>query len=245
MGNSQTQSLSGLVKKSGDTMSGDLNLGLNSLILHSGGKGGVIRGNPDNADMIDTRNIADTGQGDLMSHKLWLGGDIAMAGDKTVDGVDLSKLADDYFTVYVDSHTEHVYTGDTGTDNLIIGGIAGSRLGLTGSFIVEVHGWVTGNNAPKGVGLRFNGTEIILLDIAASVQLKYWKIKAHCINVGSLTAQIWNAMGWEETLIKGQLCNKASSINTENTQEIAIARTLYNAGDAIYVRGYTIRIRES
>lgn len=59
------------VDKSGDVMSGDLNLGMNSLILNDGVHGGRLRGNPTLANEIMAYNIANSDYGVLRCSCLW------------------------------------------------------------------------------------------------------------------------------------------------------------------------------
>ena len=81
----------GFVKKSGDVMTGDLNLGLNSLILNNGINGGELRGNPVAAEEVQVRTIGDGGFGDLKMYGAALMTNITMQPGRTVDGVDISE----------------------------------------------------------------------------------------------------------------------------------------------------------
>jgi hypothetical protein len=70
--------LFGYVRKAGDVMTGDLDLGLHSLVLNDGSHGGRIRGDPAVANRIELRNIADGADGDLAAN--------------LVDGIDVSEI---------------------------------------------------------------------------------------------------------------------------------------------------------
>lgn len=82
----------GFVRKSGDTMTGNLNIGLNDLIMHDGAtKGCILRGS-DASDLLTVRNRTDTGSGNIVGNELTLGDDILMQIGKTVDSVDISQM---------------------------------------------------------------------------------------------------------------------------------------------------------
>jgi len=86
------------VDKAGDTMDGNLNLGLNSLILNNGTYGGRIRGNPAAANTIEIRNIADSGYSALRNATMYPQGDIylganSILGGDATDGFRLKKAA--------------------------------------------------------------------------------------------------------------------------------------------------------
>jgi len=86
------------VDKAGDTMTGNLNLGLNSLILNNGTYGGRIRGHPNLANSIEIRNIADNGYSDLRPAAVYLGGNLSLStysivGGDATDGFRLKRTA--------------------------------------------------------------------------------------------------------------------------------------------------------
>lgn len=84
--------ISSCVRKSGDTMTGDLNIGLNRLIMHNGTHGGIIKAQVGAANYLYFRNMADTGYSGFMAQDLNVRGDLAMTAAKTVDGKDVSNL---------------------------------------------------------------------------------------------------------------------------------------------------------
>ncbi len=95
-----TQSAGGsFLPLAGGTLTGNLNLGLNSLILNAGGKGGVIKGDAANANRVLIRNIADNDMGEVTLYNLNAANNIVMLAGKTVDGVDVSEITS---MLYVD-----------------------------------------------------------------------------------------------------------------------------------------------
>lgn len=80
------------VKRSGDTMTGPLNLGLNALILNDGTYGGLIKGAPTVANSLMMRNMADDDYAQVYGKDLDVRGNIYMQAAATVDGVDISAL---------------------------------------------------------------------------------------------------------------------------------------------------------
>jgi len=118
------------VDKAGDTMTGNLNLGLNSLILSDGAFGGRIRGNPSLVNNIQFRNIADNGFATLANAAIYLNGDLylyanSILGGDATDGFRLKKTTGGgqklFIRNYGDTSDGFVkFAGGQMTDNLAV-----------------------------------------------------------------------------------------------------------------------------
>ena len=98
----------GFVKKAGDTMTGDLHLGLNKLFLTADGKGGSIKGNPTVANRVQSLRPDGMTKGDFECDRISLTGDIDMLSNKTVDGVDVSEINKPVGGLYLGTSQEDI-----------------------------------------------------------------------------------------------------------------------------------------
>lgn len=80
------------VRKTGDTMTGDLYLGMNRLFLTNGYYGGAIRGCLGEANRVEFRNMDDSGYGLFNSDGGYMSGNLSLDTGKTVDNVDISQI---------------------------------------------------------------------------------------------------------------------------------------------------------
>jgi len=118
------------VDKAGDTMTGNLNLGLNSLILNNGTYGGRIRGHPNLANSIEIRNIADNGYSDLRPAAVYLGGNLSLStysivGGDATDGFRLKRTAGGGQKLFVRNYSDTAdgavkFAGGQMTDDLAV-----------------------------------------------------------------------------------------------------------------------------
>jgi len=100
------------VRKAGDVMTGNLNLGMNSLLLHNGENGGLIKG-ATTPDRVNIRNIADTTTGDLAVRNALLLENLTLGVGGTIDGVDVSEIDYVDFVELVNVSDGGVATGTT------------------------------------------------------------------------------------------------------------------------------------
>jgi len=118
------------VDRSGDVMTGDLNLGLNSLILNNGTYGGRIRGNPSLSNYIELRNIANTSWGSLSVAGISAAGNLSMSAYKiffgnATDGCCLKRIVGGGQTLFVHKYDESndasiVFAGGQMTGSLAV-----------------------------------------------------------------------------------------------------------------------------
>ena len=80
------------VRRSGDVMTGDLNIGLNRLFLTDGVDGTVIKGQSAGGNMLYVRNYADTARGSINLALANLNNNLTIAAGMTVDGIDVSEI---------------------------------------------------------------------------------------------------------------------------------------------------------
>lgn len=80
------------LQKTGGVMTGDLDLGLNTLYLTDGVTGAALQGSPSTAHRLVIRQQDGTGYGAVSSGAFYPSDVIGMQPGKTVDGVDVSEI---------------------------------------------------------------------------------------------------------------------------------------------------------
>ena len=224
------------VKKSGDVMTGDLDMGPNLLKFKDGSQSGAIRTADGYANRLSVRKYDDSDKASLLVYEGNFEGDINMSGLKTVDGVDISLLAFKTFHLMDQIEADVSHTGDTAETEMGWVNIPAGYLGGGGSIIFRVDGYCTGNNGNKNIRLKFHSDLIYDFLVSASASTVYWSIIAFGMNDNIVDLQHWNIRGF---VGDSEQLNKTGIVTNQDTsvgKMCYVYGQLVNADDVIHVR---------
>lgn len=232
------------VKKTGDVMTGDLQLGLNKLLLHDGVNGGELHGSPAHTNRIYTGNVGGTDKADMYVFGLNSAQNISIAVGKTVDGVVVSKIREKSYQIQADEADEVTHDGDTNETTLKTTTIAGGALGADGAIKIKVSGKTTGGGGQKTFRLKI-GASVIKTLIYAAGENDNWKIFAQVRNMGAENSQIVEFIEFDGLTVSAQSCANMTAIDTSNDFTISLTGQLGDAGDMLYARGFLVEINRT
>lgn len=229
MGNSQQGF--GFLLKSGGVMSGNLNLGHNSLILNDGATGGLIKGSNAEANVLLMRNIADSTVCALRMSWLAATGHITLAGGYNVDGFNMKDIYKTFCEQVANEQTTDQHTGDTSETVQFTHTVLGGTLGLTGGLFVKAGGYGVGNNGTKTIRVKFGAGDLATLIVPADASVVTWNIQLMMFNKDAANDQRAYGLGANGKDEKGEVMYGNSNVDTANDQDLTITVQLANAGD--------------
>jgi len=156
--------------------------------------------------------------------------------------INLKEIFRDLYQVKVDSAAPENHTGDLVETTLKSYTIPGGTLGISGVVRIKATGVSRSNNGAKTYKLKFGGTIIATLSVAADVADLNWTLFAACHNLGAVDSQGWSAFWAYESVIDLNKTATASALNTANDQVLEITGQLANVADECEVRDWTIEI---
>lgn len=148
----------------------------------------------------------------------------------------------DMYQVKADSVNEVSHTGDTNETQLKAYTIPAGLLGINGAVKFHISGNSTGNLGAKYLRLKFGGTQIVFINISASVSTKHWKAYGFIHNKGVENSQSSSLICWDNETCMQCKANVNSTINTALDAVLEVTGQLINAGDSIKIRDFTIEI---
>lgn len=231
---------SGYILRTGDAMTGDLNMGLNRLLMHDGVTGAIMKGSAA-SERMHFRNIADADYADASFQSMNLTDNLIMVPDKLVDGVDVSNL----HKIEVDDYAEVHITGDLANHIAKTYVIPGGLLGANGSLVCMASGYCFGNNANKNIGFHFAANVVGAIVVPASVNAVGWKIFHYLWNLGALNSQKLGHVGIIDGVVPVSNSNYLTAEDTSGDVNLTLNVSLLNAADDIYVEDWQVFVKPS
>jgi len=236
-------SISGnFVRKSGDVMTGNLNLGLNSLILHNGEFGGIVRGSDSESNVICLRNIGDTTVAASRINWLALSGDLTLSSGRTVDEVDVSH---ELFKIAEQDPDENAHGGDTNPHVHKTYTITGGTLGLKGCVLVKVCGTCQGNGGVKDYTIKLGASTVASWQVPADAGDVDFFIDLILYNYNNDASQRSMLVGSNEKEKESVPQWNISVEDTSGNLDLTLNVTNADAGDASIIRCFNVRIMPS
>jgi len=156
--------------------------------------------------------------------------------------INLADIFRDLYQVKSDNAAPEMHTGDTDETTLKTYTIPAGTLGINGVVRIKATGVSRSNNGAKTYKLKFGGTLIATLTVAADPTDLNWTLFAACHNLGGIGSQGWSAFWVDESAIDINKTAVTSAINTANAQDLEITGQLAHADDECEVRDWTIEI---
>jgi len=222
---------------------GDLNLGLNLLLLTDGIKGCCLAGHNVTADKLRILKMDKSQYGNLSVGGIDATQDISLSATKKVDGVDISDSDfSNIYTVKSDSANVVMHTGDTLETTLKSFTVPANTMGINGAIRILAKGYSSGNNGNKTYRLKFGGITIAAFTQAADPASQNWTLKAAIHNDGAANDQCSGYIIFDEATIDYNESSIGSGVDTTVNQVLEITVQLVNAADEARIHQFTVEI---
>lgn len=149
-------------------------------------------------------------------------GDISLATNRLVDGVDVSEIDKSLHNIKVDDYVEVSHTGDTVETELKKYTVPAGLLGVTGSMLVFVSGHCTGNNDTKEIRLMWGSNPTPTLTIDASPSARPFTYIGEMWNEGVADDQVWHTRAWESVVCEVNNTSIGGTQNTSNPIDLKV-----------------------
>lgn len=235
-----SMSISGnYVRRSGDTMTGPLNMGLNKIYLTNGVTGGVIQGSGFSANWIEVRNMSGIGLGNMCVSSLDLTGSIVMDPTMVVDGIDIS---DGIIRIIDIMNLQLGLVSNTSEQTLRTVTVPAGTMKAKGTLRIRAAGWSSGNNGIKTFKLKWDGNIIATIVQAASASPIGWQLECIINNTDSESDQQIIVQAIDDTTIVINDADGGQAADTSGAINIVFTGQLENMADAGVLRSMIVEV---